>query len=75
MKDKLWYTGCTNNLRRRIKEHNEGKVQITKNRKPFKLIYYEACLNKEDAYQREKYLKTGMGKKYLRNRLRKFLTG
>jgi len=75
LKDKLWYTGCTNNLRRRIKEHNEGKVQITKNRKPFKLIYYEACLNKEDAYQREKYLKTGMGKKYLRNRLRKFLTG
>ena len=75
LRDKQWYTGCTNDLRKRLREHNTGKVLITKSRKPFKLIYYEACLNKEDAYRREKYLKTGMGKKYLRNRLKKFLKG
>ena len=75
LKDKQWYTGCTNNLRKRLKEHNEGRVSATKNRKPFRLIYCEICLNKEDAYRREKYLKTGMGKRYLRNRLKKFLTG
>jgi len=34
-----------------------------------RLIYYEACLEKDDAIKREKYLKTGMGKRYLRNRL------
>jgi putative endonuclease len=75
LKDKDWYTGCTNNLKERFKEHNHGKVESTENRRPLELIYYEACLNKEDAYAREKYLKSGMGKRYLRNRLKKFLTG
>jgi len=37
------------------------------------LIYYEACLNEQDARQREKYLKSGMGKRYLKNRLKRFL--
>lgn len=75
LKDKKWYTGCTDDLRKRLKMHNNGKVSITKDRRPFRLIYCEVCLNKEDAYAREKYLKTGMGKRYLRNRLKKFLTG
>ena len=39
-KDKNFYTGCTNNLNKRFKEHNEGKVQSTRDRKPLKLIYY-----------------------------------
>lgn len=61
-------------LRKRLKEHNEGGyVSWTKGRGPFDLIYYEACKNKEDTRQREKYLKTGMGKRYLKNRLRRFL--
>jgi len=55
-------------------EHNHGKVSSTKNRDPFKLIYYEACLNEQDARAREKYLKTGMGKRYLKNRLKRFLS-
>ena len=75
LKDKNWYTGCTNNLLNRVKKHNDGEVYSTKNRRPFILIYYEACNNKEDAYRRERYLKTGMGKRYLKNRLNKFLTG
>jgi len=73
-KTKHWYTGCTNDLRKRFKEHNENLVFSTKGRGPFKLIYYEACLNKDDAFAREKYLKSGMGKRYLKNRLKRFLS-
>jgi putative endonuclease len=68
-KDKKWYTGSTNNLRKRFNQHNEGKSTWTKGRGPFEIIYYEACLNEEDARSREKYLKSGMGKRYLKNRL------
>ncbi len=72
-KDGNYYTGCTNNLKRRFEEHNNGQVHSTKFRTPFKIIYYEACLNKEDAFRRERYLKSGKGKLYLKNRLKSFL--
>ena len=72
-KDGKFYTGSTNDLRRRVEEHKAGRVNSTKNRLPIKLIYYEACLNETDARARERYLKSGMGKKYLRNRLKTFL--
>ena len=68
--DNNWYTGFTSNLRKRLAEHNNGMNLSTKHRTPFTLIYYEACLNKYDAIAREKYLKSGMGKRYLRNRLK-----
>ena len=70
LKNKFWYTGCTNNLIKRLKEHNDGKVYATKSKGPFILIYYEVSLNKYDAFAREKYLKSGMGKRYLKNRLK-----
>ena len=73
-KDKQFYTGFTRDLENRIREHNEGRVSSTKERGPFELIYYEACLNEQDALAREKYLKSGMGKRYLKNRLRRFLS-
>ena len=73
-KDKQFYTGFTRDLENRIREHNEGRVSSTKERGPFELIYYEACLNEQDDLAREKYLKSGMGKRYLRNRLRRFLS-
>jgi len=73
-KNKRWYTGCTNDLRKRFKEHNDNLVFSTKGRGPFKLIYYEACLSKDDAFARERYLKSGMGKRYLKNRLKRFLS-
>ena len=75
VKDDNWYTGYTEDLQKRILEHNQGKNFSTKNRGPFKLMYYEAGLNEKDAKAREKYLKTGMGKKYLRNRLKFFFGG
>ena len=72
-KDNRFYTGCTKNLRNRIKEHSSGKVFSTKHRLPVNLIYYEACINEEDAYQRERYLKSGIGKGYIKKRLKRFL--
>ena len=74
-KTKTFYTGATGNLENRIEQHEKGKVFYTKSRLPVKLIYFEGCLNKDDAYRRECYLKTGMGKRYLKNRLKGGLTG
>ena len=73
-KDKHFYTGCTDNLRKRFSEHKEGLNFSTKGIGPFELIYYEACHNKSDAYAREKFLKSGPGKRYLKNRLKRFLS-
>lgn len=64
------YVGCTNNLKRRLDDHNEGKIFSTKLRKPFKLIYCEVMINQQDAYAHEKFLKTGWGKNYLRRTLK-----
>ncbi|OPX28124.1 MAG: excinuclease ABC subunit C [Candidatus Omnitrophica bacterium 4484_171] len=72
--DGRWYTGFANNLRKRFKEHNNNKVFSTKGKGPFELIYYEGCINEQDARAREKYLKSGMGKRYLKNRLKRFLS-
>lgn len=68
-KSGYWYTGSASDLRKRFNQHNKGKSSWTKSRTPWKLIYYEACLNEMDANAREKYLKSGMGKRYLKNRL------
>ncbi len=74
-KDKQFYTGYTNDLNNRINEHNNGEVASTKNRLPLELVYYEACLNQQDATHREKYLKTAWGKRYVKQRLKIYLTG
>lgn len=68
------YTGYTRNLRKRVSEHNNKKVFSTKGRGPFRLIYYEACINEDDAKDREVYLKSGMGKRFIKNRLKRFLS-
>jgi len=70
-----FYTGCTADLKKRISEHNSGKSGYTSIHGPYDLVYYEACLNKDDAYRQERYLKSGMGKRYIKNRLRVFLEG
>lgn len=72
-KDGKMYTGYTDNLRRRFKEHNNGESVYTKEKGPFNLIYYEACIEQKDARSRESYLKSGKGKRYLKSRLRRFL--
>lgn len=74
-KDNQLYTGYTHNLSKRIETHNKGDVSSTSLRLPVELIYYEACLNQQDATHREKYLKTSWGKRYIKNRLKNYLTG
>jgi len=66
------YFGYTNNLKRRFKEHNLGLNFSTKRYAPWKLIYYEACINEEDAKRREKYLKTSQGQKMMKLRLKEY---
>jgi len=56
-KDSQFYLGSTTDLRKRFKEHNEGKVFSTKSRKPFELVYYEAYKSESDARKREASLK------------------
>ncbi len=73
LKDSGRYVGYTNNLRRRLEEHNKGRSFSTKFRKPFKLVYYEASLNQEDAKQREKYLKTTTGRRFITKRIKNYL--
>ena len=64
------YIGLTNNLQRRLNLHNNGKVQATKNRIPFELIYYEELEDRIDAAKREKFLKSGKGREFLNSILK-----
>lgn len=74
-KDGKMYTGYTQNLELRFEQHQKGEVTSTKDRRPLKLIYFEACLDQQDATHREKYLKTHYGKMFIKNRLKSYFTG
>ena len=60
------YIGSTSNLRNRVKEHNFGESKFSSSGIPWKLIYYEAFLNKKDAVREEKFLKTGKGRERIK---------
>jgi len=68
-KDDNLYVGWTDDLVHRLKIHNTGNVVATLNRRPLDLIYYEACLEKDKAIAREKYFKTGFGRRFLKDRI------
>lgn len=74
-KDGKFYTGFTKDLKLRFEQHQKGLVESTKDRRPLKLIYYEACPNQSDATRREKYFKTHYGKMFLKKRLKSYFTG
>jgi len=74
-KDYSFYVGYTDDIRRRFKEHQDGKVRSTRKRIPLRLSYWEGCLSQQDAISREKYLKTAWGKRYIKNRLKEYLVG
>jgi len=74
-KDQEFYTGYTKDLKLRFEKHSKGLVGSTRDRRPLKLVYYEACLNQQDATHREKYLKRYYGKMFIKNRLKSYLTG
>jgi len=65
LKDNKRYIGFTENLQRRLFEHNNGLVKSTKNRRPLELIYHEEFVSKKDALLREKFLKYICVKVYL----------
>ena len=67
--DKNLYIGWTDNLKKRLEKHKKGLVISTKVRRPLKLIYFEGCLDKKKAILREKQLKTGFGRAYLKRRI------
>ena len=67
------YTGYTADLKKRMKEHNQGLNSSTKRYGPWKLVYYEASLNHSDAKRREGYLKTTQGRRLLKRRLKDYL--
>jgi putative endonuclease len=73
--DHQFYVGSTRNLPARLRMHNQGLVPSTKKRVPLELVNWEGCLNESVAAQREKYLKTAWGKRYIKTRLRRYLTG
>ena len=72
-KDGKFYVGYTNNIRRRVDEHNNGEVSITKHRRPFRLVYLEGYLNQQDATASEKFFKTGWGRTHLKKVLKNYL--
>lgn len=67
-----WYIGSTKDMQKRILAHNAGTNRSTKHGAPWGIIYCEISLNKKDARSREKYLKSGQGRRYLKNRLKFF---
>lgn len=74
LKDESLYIGCTSDLEKRLKEHNNGYVLATKHSRPYKLIYYEAFLDKNDAKDREVYLKSGWGRRSINKLLKNYLS-
>jgi len=69
LKDKKLYIGYTADLKSRLIEHKKGDVATTKNRRPLVLIYYEAYRSKKDAKIREKFLKTGQGREFIKKNI------
>jgi putative endonuclease len=61
------YVGMTANMNRRLAEHNSGKTRSNKHYAPFNIIYSEVCPDRMSARVREKYLKSGVGKEFLKN--------
>lgn len=73
LKDRDLYVGYTRYLDKRLEEHNQGLSFATKSKRPWRIIYYEACLDENDAKRREEYFKTTQGRRLLKIRLREYL--
>ena len=71
--DDGFYIGFSTDLKRRLSEHKRGISFATRRRSPWKLICYEAYTEREDAEKRERYLKSGAGRRVLRHQMRRYL--
>lgn len=65
-KDGTLYTGYSSNVKIRVRQHQNGSVLSTRDKRPLELIYCELYKNKKDALQREKYFKSGWGRSYIK---------
>lgn len=68
LKNNRFYIGCTNDLFRRLREHNEGRSKYTKSTRPFKLVHHEPFKDLKLARKRERLLKGGQGREWLKNK-------
>jgi putative endonuclease len=73
--DMEFYVGFTQNLKLRFEQRQKGLLESTEDRRPLNLIYYEACINRNDALRRERYFKAYHGRMFLKSRLKSYLTG
>ena len=74
-KNRDLYKGFTSSVNKRIKEHNSGLTESTRNNRPWKMVYCEIFINKQDAISREKYLKGSWGRKFLKDVLQNYFKG
>ena len=73
LRDDNFYAGYTEDLQKRLKEHFSGESFATKSRTPLQLVYFEGHRSKKDAFARERFLKTGWGRNYLKRILKNYL--
>jgi len=74
LKNERLYVGYTDDLKRRVVEHNSGiGGKYTRDNRPFKLVFYEAFLSKEDAMRQEMFYKSGYGKEVLKEKVKNSL--
>ncbi|MDP4007226.1 MAG: GIY-YIG nuclease family protein [bacterium] len=73
LKNRSLYIGYTTDLKKRFAEHNNGESLAAKPFRPYKLIFYEAFINKKDAKAREEYLKSGWGFRSIKKMLKGYL--
>ena len=71
--DRSWYIGYTTDVARRLTDHNRSKNTSTKAKKPWQILYFEAYRDKRDALGREKFLKSGSGRKYLKKQMAHYM--
>ncbi len=68
-KDGSFYKGHCEDLEIRIQQHNSGQTQSIKSRLPFRLVYHEVFLTRDEAIKREKYFKSAAGRRFLKSKL------
>ena len=71
LRDSKRYVGMTENLARRLEEHNKGLEKSTKGRRPFKLVYHEEFPDRQSARVREKYFKSAAGRRFLSTKIKR----
>jgi putative endonuclease len=69
LKNNRFYYGCTNNIDRRLLEHNSGRSKYTKYNRPFELAYFEKFITLKEARERERFFKSGQGREFIKNKL------